>query len=181
MDPQAAIDAHLQPQAPPEPAPDPQAAVDAHLQAPPPPTLVDALLVLVAQKYAVLLAYAAYGDQLRTTERDGLVKHFDEHIADERAWVYQIHRMIAARGGTSYPQGVTIPTPPLAAPRPAIEALASMEAGLLDRWAEAGAAAEGDPSLGEGERAAVVAALQEGARIDLAHLEDMRRYLGAGA
>lgn len=179
MDPQAEIDQYLQ--QPPAPAADPQAEVDQHLQAPPPQSVLDALQALVAKKYVVLLAYATYGDQLRCIERDGLYKHFGEHFDEERAWIYALHRMIAARGGTSYPAGVVVPQTPLLAPRPCLEALAAMEGELLELWAEAGVALEGDPSMSDGEKSALRAQLQEGARIDLAHAEDMRRYLGVGA
>lgn len=181
MDPQAEIDQHLQPVADQAPAPDPQAQVDAYLQTPQAPSLLDALQALVAKKYAVLLAYATYGDQLRCVERDGLFKHFGDHFAEERAWLYTLHRMIAARGGTAYPSGVAVPQTPLLAPRPCIEALAAMEVELLDLWAHADGALESDPSVSAGEKAALRAQLQEGARIDLAHVEDMRRYLGVGA
>lgn len=179
MDPQAEIDQYLQ--QPPAPAADPQAEVDQHLQAPPPQSVLDALQALVAKKYVVLLAYATYGDQLRCIERDGLYKHFGEHFDEERAWIYALHRMIAARGGTSYPAGVVVPQTPLLAPRPCLEALVAMEVELLDLWAHADGALESDPSVSAGEKAALRAQLQEGARIDLAHVEDMRRYLGVGA
>ena len=185
MDPQAEIDQHLQAPADlasaPAPQVDPQAEIDQHLQAPQAPSVLDALQVLVARKYAVLLAYAAFGDQLRCVERDGLAKHFANHFEEERSWLYALHRMIAARGGVAYPAGVTVPQVPLLAPRPAVEALAAMEGELLELWADACVALEGDPSIGDGEKSALRAQLQEGARVDLAHAEDMRRYLGVGA
>lgn len=59
---------------------------------------IEAVRGALNAKYAVLLAYIAYGDQLRVVDRDGLYKHFQDHVGDERDWIYQLHRTLASRG-----------------------------------------------------------------------------------
>jgi hypothetical protein len=53
---------------------------------------VGAVRGVLDAKYAVLLAYMAYGDQLRVVDRDGLHRHFRDHIEEERDWIYALHR-----------------------------------------------------------------------------------------
>lgn len=124
-------------------------------------------------KYAVLLAYIAYGDQLRVVDRDGLYRHFQDHVSDERDWIYQLHRGLAARGVSHFPSGVSTPTPPLADPRPMLEALLALELQALAAWDAVASAAETQP-----ERLALSGFAQEGARVELTHVEDLRRWLG---
>lgn len=124
-------------------------------------------------KYAVLLAYITYGDQLRVVDRDGLYKHFQDHVGDERDWIYQLHRTLASRGEAHFPVGVSVPTPPLADPRPMLEALLALELRALEAWTAVADAAEAQP-----ERLALSGFAQEGARVELTHVEDLRRWLG---
>lgn len=192
--PMAAIDAHLQPSpeemaaagpaTPGPPPPDASAAIDAHLQGPPAEPqgdpLIEALHALAQQKYGVLLAYMAYGDQLQTFSRDGISKHFHEHVGEEISWAYQIHRLLAQLGAPVFPAPAPVGELPLGAERPCIEALAAMEEALVAAWEgceQAVDAVPRAPGVAYGLRAMV----QEGARSDAAHAQDLRRYLGSGA
>lgn len=150
------------------PAPGAEAAV---VQADP---MVEGARAVLNAKYAVQLAYMAYGDQLRTSERDGLYKHFQEHMEDERGWIYQLHRLLAARGEANYPSGVTVPQAPLAAPRPMLEALLGLERTALAAWEQLAGAPGVQDSL------AYSGFAQEGAHIQMTHIEDLQRWLGGG-
>lgn len=155
------LDQYLQPEASPPPPPDPEVAVCAAIR-----PLLDA-------KYAVLLAYLVYGSSLRFPERDGLYEHFFTHADDEKKWIYELHRMLSARGEEHAPTGVSIPAPPMTAARPALEALLQLESATYQGWVALNEAVSSDPSsLGASGFA------QDGARATLAHLEDLRRYLG---
>lgn len=138
-----------------------------------PDPYVEAVRRALDAKYAVLLAYVTYGDQLRVVDRDGLYKHFQDHVDDERGWIYQLHRSLASRGEAHFPVNVSVPSPPLADPRPMLEALLSLELRALEAWDAVAAAAEAQP-----ERLALSGFAQEGARVELTHVEDLRRWLG---
>lgn len=193
-DPMAAIDAHLQPapgeappvgpQGPGAPPPDAAAAIDAHLQGPPGEPqgdpLIDALHSLAQQKYGVLLAYMAYGDQLQTFSRDGISKHFREHVEEEVDWSYQIHRILSQLGAPVFPAPGPVSELPLGTERPCMEALAAQEEALVAAWEmceQAIDAVPREPGVGYGLRAMI----QEGARVDAAHAQDLRRYLRSSA
>jgi hypothetical protein len=134
---------------------------------------VEAVHEVLNAKYAVLLAYITYGDQLRVVDRDGLYKHFQDHIEEERGWIYQLHRTLAARGEAHFPTGVSVPAPPLADPHPMLEALLGLEKQALGAWDALATAAEAQP-----ERLALSGFAQEGARVELTHIEDLQRWLG---
>lgn len=134
---------------------------------------VEAVREVLNAKYAVLLAYIAYGDQLRVVDRDGLHRHFRDHIEEERDWIYALHRTLAARGEAHFPTGVSVPSPPLADPRPLLEALLALEKQALGAWEALASAAEAQP-----ERLALSGFAQEGARVELTHIEDLQRWLG---
>ncbi len=153
---------------PPEVAPEPPA----------PPALPQAIIGLLQVQYAVLLAYMTYGDQLQCIERDGLYEHFKTHADDIKSWIYELHRTLASMGMESYPQGVTVPTAPLKAARPAIEALLGLETQLLDGWANCAAVLASEPPPSQGELVALTTFFEDGGRNTLAHVQDLRRYLG---
>lgn len=159
------LDQYLAPGAAPEGSPEAAGpAVDPY---------VGAVRGALDAKYAVLLAYVTYGDQLRVVDRDGLYKHFQEHVDDERGWIYQLHRSLASRSEAHFPSGVSVPTPPLADPRPMLEALLGLERQALAAWDAVAAAAEAQP-----ERLALAGFAQDGARVQMTHVEDLRRWLG---
>lgn len=134
---------------------------------------VEAVRGVLNAKYAVLLGYIAYGDQLRVVDRDGLYRHFQDHVDEQRSWIYELHRALAARGEAHFPSGVSVPTPPLADPRPMLEALRALSEQALGAWDAVAAAAETQPA-----RFALSGFAQDGARVEMTHIEDLLRWLG---
>lgn len=134
---------------------------------------LDAVKDLLNAKYAVLLAYMAYGDQLTTVDRDGLYKHFQEHIDEERSWIYQLHRTLAAQGAAHVPTGVVVPPVELRRAQPMLAVLLALEETALRGWEVLATVAETQK-----DRLALSGFAQEGARIELTHIEDLRRWLG---
>lgn len=59
---------------------------------------------LVPAKYTLIAAYMHYGDQLQSFSRDGLFKHLNEHLDEERKQLYQIHKKIVALGSSAKPR-----------------------------------------------------------------------------
>lgn len=165
-DPDLNIDQYLTPSAP---EPPPVESIPAPTESP----YVSAVRQVLDAKYVVLLAYVAFGDQLRTADRDGLYRHFQEHVEEEREWIYKLHRSLASMGDSHTPTGVTVPSPPLADPRPMLESLLALELHSLAAWDALAQAAEATP-----ERLARTGFAQEGATVGLSHIEDLRRWLG---
>lgn len=136
--------------------------------------LVASLTSLCEAQYAVLLAYLAYGDQLRCPERDGLYEHFQVHADEVRKALYRCHRRLASMGEEHQASGVTVPPAPRAAPRPVLEALKSLEEQVLQGWTGLNSAL--DPN--HPDYFGFSGFAQDGAQETLARLEDLRRYLG---
>lgn len=68
-----------------------------------PKTKLVCLQNLVPAKYTLIAAYIHYGDQLQSFSRDGLFKHLNEHLDEEREQLYQIHKKIVALGSGTKP------------------------------------------------------------------------------
>jgi len=151
----ADIDGMLKAAEDPEPEPDPV------------PGLVRKLLSV---KYAVLLAYVSYGDQLRGANRDGLYEHFQEHVKDERRSIYELNRHLASRGEVHVPHNVTIPEVELGGPVPLLGVLLQFEEAALEAWRELFRAIPPNKNVGLSGFA------QNGAQAQLAHVEDLRRW-----
>lgn len=180
------IDQHLQAPSGPEGgagSPPPEAAPT---EAAPPPVgappeaaqedpVVAAVRAALDVKYAVLLAYITYGDQLRCPERDGLYTHFQTHVEDERDWIYQLHRNLASRGEEHSPTGVSVPTCPRSNPRPVLEALLALETQALAAWGALFGSINAATDVGLSGFA------QNGAQVQQSHVEDLKRWLGGVA
>lgn len=128
--------------------------------------------VLLA-KYAVLLAYMAYGDQLAFPARDGLYQHFSAHADEERKWIYELHRHSSARRAPQF-LDASVDVVDLTTPEPALTRLLQLEARVLDAWTA------WDQLLRrqQPQPLGLSGFVQDGARATLAHMEDLRRYLG---
>ncbi len=127
---------------------------------------------VLAAKYAVLLAYMAYGDQLAFPTRDGLYQHFTTHAEEERKWIYELHRHSAAHNAP-YFGTATVSSCDLDTPEPALKELLFLEARVLDAWVA------WDKTLqNKGAPLGLCGFVQDGARATLTHIEDLRRYLG---
>lgn len=130
---------------------------------------VPCLQAILAKKYALLLAYVAYGDQLRSLCRDGVFEHFQEHIKEERDAIYQLNKKITALGGDAAVAPEPVPTVPLNQPRAVFEAVLMLEQSTVALWSALFRATTNDVPLN--------ALAQEGALVDQQHADDMRRYL----
>jgi ferritin len=124
---------------------------------------------ILTKKYALLLAYISYGDQLRAFGRDGVYEHFQEHIKEERDTIYQLNKKITALGGDAVVSVDPVPSVPLNQPRAVFEALLAMEQASVALWSELFRNTEDDVALN--------AMAQNGALADQQHADDMRRYL----
>lgn len=124
---------------------------------------------ILSKKYTLLLAYIAYGDQLRVYARDGVFEHFQEHFKEERDAIYQLNKKITALGGDADVAPAPVPRIPLDQPRAVFETLLSLELDVVQLWSELFHTSTEDVALN--------ALAQDGALVDQQHADDMRRYL----
>lgn len=134
---------------------------------------VPCLQAILSKKYALMLAYISYGDQLRALSRDGVYAHFQEHITQEREAIYELNKKITALGGDAAVQPDPVPTVPLGEPRAVFEAILTMEQALVSAWSDLFEKTDDDVALN--------AMAQNGALADQQHADDMRRYLRSEA
>lgn len=135
-------------------------------------SVVPQLQAILAKKYELMLAYIHYGDQLCAFFRDGVYKHFQEHVAEERAGIYELHKKIIALGGAATlnaTDGPLCPAVPVEDAKAAFEALLRMETEVVQLWSALFRQTEHDVPLN--------ALAQEGAALDQSHADDMHRYL----
>lgn len=130
---------------------------------------VPCLQAILSKKYALLLAYIHYGDQLRAFCRDGIYQHFQEHIKEEREFIYELNKKITALGADAHADPAPTALVGLNDPRAVFESLLSMELEVVAKWSELFHATANDVPLN--------ALAQEGALVDQQHADDMRRYL----
>lgn len=130
---------------------------------------VPCLQAILSKKYALLLAYIHYGDQLRAFCRDGIYQHFQEHIKEERDAIYQLNKKITALGGDAVVAPEPVPTVPLDQPRAVFEAVLALEQAVVALWSDLFRKTADDVALN--------AMAQDGALVDQQHADDMRRYL----
>lgn len=136
----------------------------------------DAIIALLnnilMSKYKIMLTYIRNGDVLLSLSRDGIFKHFAEHIEEERDSIYQINKKLISMY-EHVPQISALEIPELKDPsiKECITMLALMEQELIKAWTDLGVATKEDFVLNS--------FAQEGVLIDQAHLEDLYRYASA--
>mgnify|MGYP000929533683 CR=1 FL=1 len=124
---------------------------------------------ILSRKYTIMLAYIAYGDQLRAEWRDGIYEHFQEHIKNERDDIYQLNKKITALGGDACVTPRAVTSVPLDDTRTVIQALLQMEEELVVAWSDLFHKTSDDVALN--------AMAQNGALADQQHADDLKRYL----
>jgi len=130
---------------------------------------VPCLQKILSLKYTVMLAYIAYGDQLRAQWRDGIHDHFQEHLKNERDDIYQLNKKITALGGDACVAPREVPPVPLDKPRAVFQTLLRMEEELVAAWSDLFHKTSDDVALN--------AMAQNGALADQQHADDLKRYL----
>lgn len=129
----------------------------------------DTLVQLVNKKYQIILAYIHFGDQLRAMFRDGVFHHFQEHLDEERAQLYQLNKKITALGGDAPCQPEPVPCVPLADARAMIAAVLQLETESVELWSALFHQTSHDVAL-NGMAQAYATECQ-------GHADDMKRYL----
>lgn len=124
---------------------------------------------ILSKKYGLLLAYIHYGDQLRILSRDGVYHHFQEHIAEERSYIYELNKKITALGSDALVQPIAVPLVPLNDAKAIFTALMTLEESVVALWSDLFHKTTDDVPLN--------ALAQNGAHIDQQHADDMKRYL----
>lgn len=64
---------------------------------------------IAALKAGAVLMYTVYADAIRAPFRDSLYAHFEEHLAEERAGIYDFNMKIVALGGQLIPKATKPP------------------------------------------------------------------------
>jgi hypothetical protein len=124
---------------------------------------------LSSKKYQLILAYIHYGDQLRAFFRDGIFAHFQEHLDEERAQLYQINKKITAMGGDAPCEPLPIPSVPMNDAAAMMRALRSMEQESMELWSELFRQTDDDVALN--------GMAQNYATECQGHADDLTRYL----
>lgn len=124
---------------------------------------------LVSKKYQLILAYIHYGDQLRAMFRDGVFAHFQEHLDEERAQLYQLNKKITALGGDASCSPSPVPEVELADTQGILKAVLAMETESVEMWSELFRQTSSDVALN--------GMAQNYATECQGHADDMRRYL----
>lgn len=125
---------------------------------------------LVNAKYALMLAYAHYGDQLRDLARDGLHTHFNRHSAEEREQAYQLNKKLTALGGAAHVGPVSFVEVDVDDISGVLEALLAMERKSVELWTELFHATQTSD-------VALNGMAQNGAVECQGHADDLIRYL----
>jgi hypothetical protein len=138
------------------------------VQEPEDPT-VSLLKHLLGAKYQLIIAYMNYGDQLRSLHRDGIYRHFQEHIAEERGQAYEIAKRLTALGQDGPASVPFVPIVSLDDVPAVLKQLQVLEQASVDLWQQLFKAT--------GKEAAFNGLAQNGAVQDQQHVDDMERYL----
>jgi hypothetical protein len=130
---------------------------------------MDILCKLVGLKYQLIVAYISYGDQLRAFFRDGVHGHFQTHIEEERAQVYELNKKITALGGDAPVEVPPIPPVCLTDASSIFHTLQQLEEQSVQSWQALFDVTTHDAALN--------GMAQNGAVQDQQHADDMKRYL----
>lgn len=130
---------------------------------------VEILKKLASKKYQLILAYIHYGDQLRAMYRDGIYEHFQEHLDEERAQLYQINKKITALGSDAPCEPGVVPQVPLESARAIFMALLPIEEESVRLWSTLFHQTDDDVALN--------GMAQAYATECKGHADDLRRYL----
>jgi len=124
---------------------------------------------LASKKYQLILAYIHYGDQLRAMYRDGIYDHFQEHLEEERAQLYQINKKITAMGSDAPCEPEPVPCVPLNDARAIFKVVLEIEEASVRLWSELFHQTDDDVALN--------GMAQNYATECKGHADDLRRYL----
>jgi ferritin len=130
---------------------------------------IELLKKLLGAKYKLILSYIHYADCLRDLSRDGLAKHFEQHVKEERANAYEISLRLTGMGEKVTVPAVTVDEVDLDCPIATIKKLLELEKEGVALWQELYSITKSD--------AVMNALAQEGARLDQQHADDMARYI----
>jgi bacterioferritin (cytochrome b1) len=130
---------------------------------------IEILNELAGKKYQLILAYIHYGDQLRAMYRDGIYEHFQEHLEEERAQLYQINKKVTALGGDAPCCPGPVPTVALNDARAMFHALMQIEEESVRLWSSLFHQTDDDVALNG--MAQTYATECQG------HTDDLKRYL----
>lgn len=130
---------------------------------------VEILKKLAGKKYQLILAYIHYGDQLRAMYRDGIYEHFQEHIEEERAQLYQINKKITALGHDAPCCPGPVPPAPLNNARAIFQNLLPIEEESVQLWSQLFRMTDDDVPLN--------GMAQTYAQECQGHADDLKRYL----
>jgi bacterioferritin (cytochrome b1) len=130
---------------------------------------MDLLKKIAGKKYQLILAYIHYGDQLRAMYRDGIYDHFQEHLEEERAQLYQINKKITALGGDAPCDPEPVPCVPLNDARAIFRAVLQIEEASVQLWSELFRKTPDDVALN--------GMAQTYAQECQGHADDLKRYL----
>lgn len=130
-------------------------------------SVVNGLRTLLSIKYQLMLTYMNYGDSLQHIARDGIYKHFQEHIEEERAHAYELAKRLSALGESN---GVMLGAlSPVTSLEETLHTLLKMEQQAQAAWRTLRSYA--------GNNLALDSFCQDGAWRDGQHADDLRRYL----
>ena len=124
---------------------------------------------LSSKKYQLILAYIHYGDQLRTLFRDGIYAHFQEHLEEERAQLYQLNKKITALGADAPCCPDPVPATCLNDAKAVLSNLLAMETESVTLWSDLFRETTHDVALN--------GMAQNYATECQGHVDDMKRYL----
>jgi len=128
---------------------------------------VQTLKKLLSLKYQLMLTYVNYGDTLQHLARDGIYKHFQEHIEEERTHAYELAKRLSALGESAE---VTLGSlTPANSVQDALLELLKMEQQAQGGWRLLRSYAGNNLSLDS--------FCQDSAWKDGQHADDLRRYL----
>ena len=130
---------------------------------------VQILKELSGKKYQLILAYIHYGDQLRAMYRDGIYEHFQEHLEEERAQLYQINKKVTALGHDAPCMPGHVPTVQLNDATEIFHSILRMEEESVQLWSHLFHITENDVPLNS--------MAQNYAQECQGHADDLKRYL----
>lgn len=130
---------------------------------------VEILKKLSSKKYQLILAYIHYGDQLRALYRDGIYEHFQEHLEEERAQLYQINKKVTALGHDAPCCPGEVPPVPLNDAKAIFRVALKIEEESVQLWSDLFRQTDDDVALN--------GMAQTFAQECQGHADDLKRYL----
>lgn len=130
---------------------------------------IEVMKLLVGAKYQLIIAYINYGDQLRAVYRDGVFKHFQEHIEEERAQAYELAKKLTALNEDAPTEHEPIPSIELGNVRDMFQTILELEEKSVALYQKLFELSKDDAALN--------GLAQSGAQQDQQHADDMIRYL----